>query len=76
MVLKKVYELRPINQIEDDLKIIDKQLLEYLDVDDTLLIERDNLVKSLKEIEKYKDKIQKDINEAISSFSDINDTIN
>jgi len=76
LVLKNVFELRPINQIEDDLKIIDKQLLEYLDVDDTLLIERDNLVKSLKEIEKYKDKIQKDINEAIKTESRLEDTYN
>lgn len=60
----KDFIVRPIRDIKDDMKKIDKQLLNYMDVDETLLIERDRLIDGLKQIMKNQDDLEKDIKAA------------
>ncbi|MFX0010818.1 MAG: hypothetical protein ACFE9R_10915, partial [Candidatus Hermodarchaeota archaeon] len=58
---------RPIEEINRDILKIDKQLLNYLDVDDSLLIEKDQIITGLKEITKNQKEIEQDIKAAIKT---------
>jgi len=57
--------IRPIEDINKDILKIDKELLNYLDVDDSLLIEKEQIITALKEIIKNQKEIEKDIKAAI-----------
>jgi chromosome segregation protein len=57
--------IRRIEDINKDILKIDKELLNYLDVDDSLLIEKEQIITALKEIIKNQKEIEKDIKAAI-----------
>ncbi|TXT65738.1 MAG: Chromosome partition protein Smc [Promethearchaeota archaeon] len=57
-------ETRPVQEIKDDIFQIDKELLKYYDVDDSILVERDQIMSSLKKIAKNQKDLENDINAA------------
>jgi chromosome segregation protein len=57
--------IRPIEDINEDILEIDKRLLKFLDVDDSLLIEKDQIMSSLKEINRRQEDLENDIKAAI-----------
>ncbi len=59
--------IRPVEDINIDILKIDKQLLNYLDVDDSLLIEKEQIITGLKEIIKNQKEIERDIKAAIKT---------
>ena len=59
--------IRPIEDINNDILKIDKELLKYLDVDNSLLIEKEQLITGLKEITKNQKVIERDIKAAIKT---------
>ncbi|MHA2391630.1 MAG: AAA family ATPase [Promethearchaeota archaeon] len=59
--------IRPIEEINKDISKIDKQLLAYMDVDDTLIVEKDQIMASLKEINRNQNNLEKDIEAAIKT---------
>ncbi len=64
LITKHEFPLRPIQVIQTDIFELDKKLLQYLDVDDSLLIERDQILASLKKITTNQNDLEKDINAA------------
>ncbi len=60
----KDFIVRPIRDIKEDIKRIDKQLLNYMDVDESILVERDRLMDGLKQIMKNQDDLENDIKAA------------
>ena len=52
ILASKDFEMRSINQIKEDILRIDKDLLKYLDVDDSILIEKEQILSSMKKITK------------------------
>ena len=67
LISKQIFNIRPIKEIQDDLLVIDKDLLQYLDVDDSLLIERDQILTTLKKIASNQKDLEKDINAAVKT---------
>jgi len=67
LISEKVIKIRPIEEIKLDITKIDKELIKYLDVDNSILIERDQIIRSLKEISKKQKDLEKDINAAIKT---------
>ncbi|MFX1324250.1 MAG: AAA family ATPase [Promethearchaeota archaeon] len=59
--------IRPIEEINEDILKIDNQLLAYLDVDDSLIVEKDQIMASLKEINKNQNDLENDIKAAIKT---------
>jgi chromosome segregation ATPase len=64
LISEEIIKIRPIEEITSDISRIDKQLINYLDVDNSLLIERDQILSSLKEISKNQKDLENDINAA------------
>ena len=67
LISEKKIEIRPFEEIKEDIKKIDKELLAYLDVDDSLLVERDQIMMSLKQIDKNQKNLEKDIKSALKT---------
>jgi len=67
LISEQFIEIRPIELINEDISKIDKQLLSYLDVDDSLLVEKDQIIASLKEINRNQKDLEKDIKAAIKT---------
>ncbi|NVM16451.1 MAG: hypothetical protein HWN80_01955 [Candidatus Lokiarchaeota archaeon] len=59
--------IRPVEDINKDILKIDKELLNYLDVDNSLLIEKEQIITGLKEITKNQKEIERDIKAAITT---------
>ncbi|MEJ2248258.1 MAG: chromosome segregation SMC family protein [Candidatus Lokiarchaeota archaeon] len=66
-IKRKEIEPRKIEEIEADIQNINKKLLQYYDVDESLLVERDQLIGSLKKITKNQNQLKNDINEAFKT---------
>jgi len=66
-IIEEKIIIRPIEDINKDILRIDKELLNYLDVDDALLIEREQIITGLKEITKNQKEIERDIKAAIKT---------
>ncbi|MFW9820326.1 MAG: AAA family ATPase [Candidatus Thorarchaeota archaeon] len=64
LISKEIIEIRPIENITADISRIDKQLMKYLDVDESILIEREQIISSLKEISKNQNDLENDIKAA------------
>ncbi len=64
LISNEILKTRPIEDIVSDISRIDKQLISYLDVDNSLLIERDQILSSLKEISKNQKDLENDIKAA------------
>ena len=67
LISEQIIEIRPIELINEDISKIDKQLLSYLDVDESLLVEKDQIIASLKEINRNQKDLEKDIKAAIKT---------
>ncbi len=67
LILKEIIKTRPIEDIKNDIVGIDKELLKYLDVDDSILIEKDQILSSLKQISKNQKDLEKDVMSAIKT---------
>jgi len=65
LISEKLIELRPIEDIKADISKLDKELLKYFDIDDSILIERDQIITSLKEIAKNQKDLENDIKAAM-----------
>ncbi|MFX1479324.1 MAG: AAA family ATPase, partial [Promethearchaeota archaeon] len=65
LIIELLVEPRSIEEINENISEVDKELLKFLDVDDSLLIEKDQIIASLKEINKNQRDIEKDIKAAI-----------
>ncbi|MFW9771365.1 MAG: AAA family ATPase [Candidatus Thorarchaeota archaeon] len=74
LVSNKEIKIRPINDIREDILIIDKTLLKYLDVDDSILIEKAQILSSMKEIAKHQKSLEKDIKSAIKTENKLEET--
>jgi len=66
--------IRPLEEIKNELRNIDKELLGYLDVDETLLIEKEQILSSLKELNKNQEILKEDINSALNLEKKMEDT--
>jgi chromosome segregation ATPase len=67
LVSEEIIKIRPIEDIKVDISEIDKELLKFLDVDDSILIEKDQIIASLKEISKNQKDLEKDVKAAIKT---------
>lgn len=71
---RKEKETRPIQEIQDDIFQVEKELLKYYDVDDSILVERDQILSSLKKIAKNQKDLEKDINAAQDTENKLENT--
>ncbi|MFX1381728.1 MAG: AAA family ATPase [Promethearchaeota archaeon] len=73
--LKDVEDFQPrsIELIQEDLMKIEKKLLKYMDVDDSLLVERDQILNSLKKIAKNQKDLENDIKSAMKTENKLED---
>ncbi len=76
LIAKDKIKIRSIEEINDDIKAIDKELLKYYDVDESLLVEKERIVDSLKELAKNQQFIENDINAALTAGNKMEDTYN
>ena len=74
LIKEEVITLRPIQDINRDILIIDKELLKYLDIDDSILVEKEQILKGLKEITKNQREIEIDIKAALKTENKMEDT--
>jgi len=65
--LAEDFKVRSIPEIKNDIINIDKELVKFLDVDDTLLIERDNILSGLKSLSKNQRDLENEINAALKT---------
>ncbi|MFX1553923.1 MAG: AAA family ATPase [Promethearchaeota archaeon] len=67
LVSEEIFKIRPIEDIKADISEIDKELIKYLDVDDSILIEKDQILATLNEISKNQKDLEKDVKAAIKT---------
>jgi len=70
---KKKVKIRPINEIKQDLEKIEKKILKYYDVDDSILVERDQILVNLKELSKNEQDLEEDIKSAMKTENKLED---
>jgi len=73
-LIEEKITIRPIQDINQDILKIDKELLNYLDVDYSLLIEKEQIITGLKEITKNQKEIERDIKAAIKTENKLETT--
>jgi len=74
LIEEEVITLRPIQDINRDILNIDKDLMKYFDVDDSILVEKEQVIKGLKEITKNQREIEIDIKSAIKTENKLENT--
>ncbi len=74
LISEKKIKIRSIEEIEKDILKVDKDLIKFLDVDDSILVERDQIITGLKEIAKNQKDLEKDIDAAIKTENKMEDT--
>ncbi|UCC18905.1 MAG: AAA family ATPase [Promethearchaeota archaeon] len=67
LISEELIKIRPIEEVKEDISKIDKELFKYYDVDDSILVEKDQIIASLKEISKNQKDLEKDIKAAIAA---------
>jgi len=65
---------RSIEEINKDILSIDKELLKYYDVDQSILVEKEQIISSLKEITKNQTDLETDIKSAIKTENKMEET--
>ena len=73
-VEEKKFEVRPIENIQEDIYNIDKEILKYYDVDESILVEKDYIMSSLTKISKNQDDMEKDVKAAIKTEEELEKT--
>jgi chromosome segregation ATPase len=71
---EKDFKQRSIEEIKEDIQKIDKKLLNYYDVDDSLLVEKDRILSSLKKITKNQNDLELDIQAAKETENKLEET--
>jgi structural maintenance of chromosome 2 len=74
LIEEEVIKLRPIQDINRDILNINKDLMKYFDVDDSILVEKEQVIKGLKEITKNQREIEIDIKSAIKTENKLENT--
>jgi len=74
LIIEENIKIRPIQDINQDVLKIDKELLNYLDVDDSLLVEKEQIITGLKQITKNQKEIERDIKAAIKTENKLETT--
>ena len=74
LISEDIIKIRPIEDVKADISKIDKELLKYFDVDDSILIERDQILSSLKGIIKNQRDLEKDVKAAIKTENKLEKT--
>lgn len=74
LISENKFKIRSIEEIQNDIFKIDKDLIKFLDVDDSLLVERDQILKGLNEIAKNQKDIEDDIKAAIKTEDKMEET--
>jgi len=74
LISEKKIKIRPIEEIKEDVLKIDKELLKYFDVEDSILVEKEQIIASLKEIAKNNEDLEKDIKAAIKTENKMENT--
>ena len=74
LIEEEVITLRPIQDINRDILNINKDLMKYFDVDDSILVEKEQVIKGLKEITKNQREIEIDIKSAIKTENKLENT--
>ena len=64
LISKEKMKIRSIDEIKRDIEKINNELIKYLDVDDSLLVEKEQILESLKRITKNQVDLMKDIDAA------------
>ncbi|MFW9948987.1 MAG: AAA family ATPase [Candidatus Thorarchaeota archaeon] len=72
--LDMMISVRPIEEIQRDIVVIDKKLLKYYDVDESILIEKEQITKTLKNIIKNQQKLETDIKAALKTEIKLEET--
>lgn len=67
MVKEKKFEPRPIEEITADINKLDNELLKYYDVDENILVEKEEIINSLKKLTRNQEELQNDITSAIKA---------
>ncbi|MFX0002775.1 MAG: AAA family ATPase [Candidatus Hodarchaeota archaeon] len=67
LISEEIMKIRPVEDIKLDISKIDKELIKYFDVDNSILIEKDQILKSLKKISKNQKDLERDIRAAIKT---------
>jgi len=76
LISKEEIKIRPIEEIKNDILLIDKKLMKYLDVDDSILVEKDQILEGLKEISLNQKELEKDIKAALNTEKKMETTYN
>ncbi|MFX1419694.1 MAG: hypothetical protein ACFE9N_12305, partial [Promethearchaeota archaeon] len=74
LISEELIKIRAIDEIKEDISKIDKELIKYYDVDDSILVEKDQIIASLKEISKNQKDLEKDIKAAIATENQMEKT--
>ncbi len=73
-ILSEEIKIRPIEEIEKSLLELNKELMKYADIDDTLEVEKERIIKTLKKIAKNQAQIQRDLIEAEETEKNLENT--
>ena len=74
LISENKIKIRSIDEIQHDILKVDKDLIKFIDVDDSLLVERDQILTGLKEISKNQKDIEEDIKAAMKTENKMEDT--
>lgn len=74
LISEKIIKIRSMEEINKDISRIDKDLINYLDVDDVLIVEKDQIILSLKGINKNQISLEEDIKAAIKTENKLEKT--
>jgi len=74
LISERKIEIRTMEEIKKDLYRLDQELLKYYDVDESLLVERDHIMSSLKEISQNQANLEQDIKGAIKTENKLEKT--
>lgn len=73
-VSKKEMRIRPIEEIEGDLFDVNKKLMSFAEIDDSLEVQKEGIINTLKKIAQNQSQIQKDIDEAEEAEKNLENT--
>ncbi|MHA1987836.1 MAG: AAA family ATPase [Promethearchaeota archaeon] len=76
LISEEIIKIRSIEDINKDLLQIDKELLNFLDIDNSLLVEKDQIISSLKDLNKNQTSLEEDIKAAIKTENKLENTYN
>ncbi|MFW9896368.1 MAG: AAA family ATPase [Candidatus Thorarchaeota archaeon] len=76
LISEEIIKVRSIEEINRDISNIDRDLIQYLDVDDSLVLEKEQIISSLKEINRNQDRLEDDIKAAIKTEKKLEKTYN